>query len=90
LWVLDSEGRPVGWIDSEMLPRFKTVEEAMVHADPRQIALSESATLREALSRMLEQGFGNIPVIDEHNRFIGEVRLSDIEHETSKGGAAHA
>ena len=85
-WVLDRGGILAGWIDSEMLARFKTVEEAMVHADPRQIALSESATLREALSRMLEQGFGNIPVIDEHNRFMGEVRLADIEHETSDGG----
>jgi CBS domain-containing protein len=71
-----------------MLDRFKTIEGAVVRADPREIALSESATLREALSRMLEQGFGNLPVIDENDRFVGEVRLSDIERETSNRAAA--
>lgn len=88
LWVLDAEGRLAGWLDSEMLDRFKTIEGAVVRADPREIALSESATLREALSRMLEQGFGNLPVIDENDRFVGEVRLSDIERETSNRAAA--
>ena len=88
LWVLDADGRLKGWIDIDMLAGFKSIEEAMVHADAGQISILDSGTLREALSRMLEQGFGNMPVVDENNRFLGEIRLSDIEYETSIRGAS--
>jgi osmoprotectant transport system ATP-binding protein len=87
LWVLDADSRLVGWIDRAMLERSPGMEEAVVRARSEDIALSDSATLREALSRMLEQGFGNMPVVDENGKFLGEVRLSDIERETSSGGA---
>ena len=88
LWMLDADGRPVGWIDRAMFDRSPSMEEALVRTGSEDIALPDSATLREALSRMLEQGFGNMPVVDENGRFLGEVRLSDIERETSTGGEA--
>jgi osmoprotectant transport system ATP-binding protein len=88
LWVLDADSRLVGWLDRGMLGGPASAEEAVVRAGAEQIALSDSATLREALSRMLEQGFSHMPVVDENGKFLGEVRLSDIERETSGGGTA--
>jgi len=49
-----------------------------------EIAITKSATLREALSRMLGQGLKSIPVIDERSHLIGEVTLSDVEATTAE------
>ena len=51
----------------------------MVHGETDDISITDSSTLKEALSRMLGQGFHNMAVTDENNRLIGEVTLSDIE-----------
>ena len=52
--------------------------------DSDEIAVTNSATLREALSRMLGQGLKSIPVVDERARLIGEVALGDIEAATAE------
>ena len=57
----------------------------MVAQDAKEITLLRSATLREALSRMLGQGTKSIPVVDENSRLIGEVTLSDVEAATAEG-----
>ena len=49
-----------------------------------EIAVANSATLRETLSRMLGQGLKSIPVVDDGNRLVGEVALSDIEAATAE------
>ena len=61
-----------------------TIEGTLVRGNPDEIAISYSATLRETLSRMLGQGFKSIPVVDDRNRLVGEVALSDIEAVTAE------
>jgi osmoprotectant transport system ATP-binding protein len=84
VWVVDDNGRPVGWIGRAGLSEAKSVRETMVAQDTNEIAVSIEATLREALSRMLGQGFKSIPVVDQKMRFIGEVTLSDVEAATAE------
>ncbi|MDO8491726.1 MAG: ABC transporter ATP-binding protein [Dehalococcoidia bacterium] len=83
-WVVDEAGRPVGWIDARDLPSAASLSEAIVRADTDEIAVARTATLREALSRMLGNGMKSIPVIDGQGRFLGEITLRDIETATAE------
>ena len=84
VWVVDNDQRPIGWIDRTSLPEATSVEEAVVRGNPEEIAIANSATIRETLSRMLGQGFKSIPVIDDGGHLVGEVSLSDIESATAE------
>jgi len=83
-WVVDEKSRLTGWVDRPMLAGAATVKEAMVAAEPSAIAVTATATLREALSRMLGYSFRNVPVVDESGLLIGQVSLSDIESATAE------
>jgi osmoprotectant transport system ATP-binding protein len=85
LWVVDDEGRLVGWVDRDILARAASVAEAMNRREAAEIALMENASLREALSRMLGLGFRHIPVIDAAGRLTGELALHDVESATLDG-----
>jgi len=84
VWVVDDGGRLVGWLDREAINEGALVKEAVIYGNPDDIAVTSGATLREALSRMLGQGFKNMPVVDENRRLVGEVTLSDIESATAE------
>ena len=84
VWVVDKEGRLMGWIDRANLSETTSVREAIVAQNMDEIAIMGSATLREALARMLGQGFKSIPVVDESGRLLGEVTLSDVEAATAE------
>ena len=83
-WITDSNGQLLGWIDRDSLSEVNSVKEAVVAQGAKEITLLRSATLREALSRMLGQGTKSIPVVDENSRLIGEVTLSDVEMATAE------
>ena len=83
-WVVNDDGRLVGWVDRTSVSGADSVEQAAVAVDREEIALTTSATLRDALSRMLGQGVRSIPVVDEAGRLIGEVELGDVESATSE------
>ena len=83
-WVVDEEGRFVGWINRANLSEVISVKEAIATQSIEKIVVASSATLREALSRMLGQGFKIIPVVDESGCLIGEVTLSDVEAATAE------
>ena len=85
LWVVGDDEQLIGWVDRNTLMQSVSIKEAMDEGDAAKIALSDSATLREALSRMLELGFKHIPVVDNSQRLIGEVALGDIEAATAEG-----
>lgn len=87
VWVLDENHRLIGWLDRTTLSEATSVKEAIVRGDSDQIAVTNSATLREALSRMLGQGLKSIPVVDETGHLIGEVTLGDIEAATAEAEA---
>jgi osmoprotectant transport system ATP-binding protein len=87
IWVTDEDGRLIGWIDKEILAEATSVRDAIVAQDTNEIAVMSSATLREALSRMLGQGIKSIPVVDDNRRLIGEVSLHDVEAATAEAEA---
>jgi len=84
VWVVDNDQRLIGWIDRESLPEASSAKEAVVRGNPDEIAVANSATLRETLSRMLGQGLKSIPVVDDNSHLVGEVALSEIEAATSE------
>lgn len=83
-WVVDKNGKLLGWLDRTNLNEATSVRETMVQGDIEEIAIPNNATLHEALARMLGQGFKSIPVVDEKGKFIGEVTLSDVEAATAE------
>jgi osmoprotectant transport system ATP-binding protein len=84
VWVVDEDNQLLGWMDKASLSEVTSVSEVMVSGEIDEVAVMNSATLREALSRMLGQGFKSIPVVDERGRLIGEVTLSDVEAATAE------
>lgn len=87
VWVVDNDQRLIGWIDKASLPEASSAKEVVVRGNPDEIAVVNSATLRETLSRMLGQGLKNIPVVDDGGHLVGEVSLSDIEAATAEAEA---
>ena len=71
--------KPFG-IAGRYVPEGYTV----VVQDTQDISLLSSATMREALSRMLGQGFKSIPVVDENMHLIGEITMSEVEAATAE------
>lgn len=86
VWVVDQSRQLIGWVDTVSLSEASSIEEVIVRGDSNEIAVTNSATLREALSRMLGQGLRSIPVVDEKGSLIGEVTLGDIEAATAETG----
>jgi osmoprotectant transport system ATP-binding protein len=84
VWVVDEDGRPIGWVDRDSLPGAAALNEIIARGETDEISVTSRATLREALSRMLGQGFHSIPVVDEKRRLVGEVTLGDIEAATAE------
>ncbi len=84
IWVVDDDQRLIGWIDMAGLPEASSIKEVVVPGNPDEIAVTNSATLRETLSRMLGQGLKSIPVVDDSGHLLGEVALSDIEAATAE------
>ncbi|MFC2072492.1 betaine/proline/choline family ABC transporter ATP-binding protein [Chloroflexota bacterium] len=84
-WVVDGDGHLIGCIDRIELSQAVSIEHAVVSCDINEISVGHSSTLREALSRMLGQGFKHIPVIDDKNHtLLGEILMSDIEAATAE------
>ena len=50
----------------------------MTRIDFRSSAVMTNSTLKEALSRMIQQGIRSAPVVDAKGILLGEIRLSDI------------
>ncbi len=52
---------------------------ATVFVDTDRLALASTATLREALARLLGEGGKSLPVVDGAGRLSGEITLADIQ-----------
>jgi osmoprotectant transport system ATP-binding protein len=77
-WIHDYNRHLIGLIDAATLTGTASRE----HITPvraRDISVSPLSDLREALSRLLGQGMRAVPVLDDEERVVGEVRLPDIE-----------
>lgn len=79
LWVVDRNGRVLGWLDKNDLEGAEpTAGLAMSCLDHRTAAVTTESTLKEALSRMVQQGIRSAPVVDRKGALLGEIRMEDI------------
>jgi osmoprotectant transport system ATP-binding protein len=79
LWVVDAGGRVIGWLGGdESTAAGETVSERMNRMDLASGGITPDSTLKEALSRMIQQGNRSAPVVDDGGALLGEIRLSDI------------
>ncbi|MDF1524700.1 MAG: ABC transporter ATP-binding protein [bacterium] len=79
LWVLAHDGTVLGWLDENSLKSGEpTAGLAMTSLDFRMSAVDTDSTLKEALSRMVQQGIRSAPVVDMKGVLLGEIRMGDI------------
>jgi osmoprotectant transport system ATP-binding protein len=76
LLLLDSEDRPIGWINADDVPTSGTLTEDM--AEPMSPFLDRQTTLKDALSLLLGADVMAGLVVDERHRLIGLVTLEQI------------
>jgi osmoprotectant transport system ATP-binding protein len=79
LWVVDEAGVLLGWAPPAALARAKSVQDALVRVEWRDVSIASDMTLRDALSKMLALDFRNLPVTDPQGRLLGEVSLETFE-----------
>ncbi|UCG37682.1 MAG: ABC transporter ATP-binding protein [bacterium] len=78
-WVTCGEGVVRGRLDGQTLTGgAATAGEAMIPVNRGLEVIPADASLREALSRMVQRGLRNAPVADEKGRLVGEISLEDI------------
>ena len=82
VWILEREGRLFGWINVIEASGQENPKRALTRINPAESAVMPSFSLKEALSRMLDQGMKVVPVVGEDGRLVGEISLADIERIT--------
>jgi len=79
LWVLSSDYTVLGWLDENSMKSGEpTAGLAMTGLDFKTSAVATDSTLKEALSRMVQQGIRSAPVVDLKGVLLGEIRMGDI------------
>lgn len=79
LWVVGNDDTVLGWLDEDSLKSGEpTAGLAMTSLDFRTSAVVIDSTLKEALSRMVQQGIRSAPVVDLKGALLGEIRMGDI------------
>lgn len=87
IYIVDARGRLEGWFDCVALRDGRTAKDAITLVDWREAAVRPDTSLKEALSRMLGQGFRSIAVVDGEGRLVGDVALAGIEATMTEGDA---
>jgi osmoprotectant transport system ATP-binding protein len=83
-WVVDENGVLLGWVNRRILSRSTDVRSALEAGAWQETAVDSEATLKEALSRTLAQGFRRLPVVDVQGRLVGEVSLETFAQATAE------
>ncbi len=79
MWVTDEKGSLLGWVETSGITGGEgTASDAMTRLEYRSAAVMNDSTLKEALSRMVQQGIRRAPVVDSKGLLEGEIRLEDI------------
>jgi osmoprotectant transport system ATP-binding protein len=89
IWIVDEKGILIGWADRSRLIDSSSISEATIRPNISDVSITETATLRQALSVMLGQGMRNIPVVGTSLEFVGEVSLRDVEAATADNEGAY-
>ncbi|PKQ37933.1 MAG: glycine betaine ABC transporter ATP-binding protein [Actinobacteria bacterium HGW-Actinobacteria-1] len=84
-YVVEPDGRLVGWVDTNEVDRGLRPVEAMTRMDPVEASVRPDDSLRDALSRMLGLGFRAIAVTDKHDVLLGEVTFAAVEEAMTEG-----
>lgn len=87
-FVVGREGRLRGWIDRASAEQSNSLTEAMHEAPYFDIAVKETATVRDALSAMVTRGFRITPVVDEEGRLKGSITLRALQEMIEQGDEA--
>lgn len=80
-WVTDSEKHLLAWIDKEDIKNYDDntpVSKLMTDITVDEYTLTEDSTLKNAVSLMVNQGIICVPVTNNENKLVGEIRLPDI------------
>lgn len=83
-WVVDDDGVLLGWVNRRQLAGSADVRSALEAGPWRETAVDSEATLKEALSRTLAQGFRRLPVVDVSGHLVGEVSLETFARATAE------
>jgi len=86
-YVTDADGILEGWFDSLALESGGTAGSGVTLIDWREATIRPDASLKEALSRMLELGFRSIAVTDDQGHLLGDVALAGVEAVLTDGDA---
>jgi osmoprotectant transport system ATP-binding protein len=79
VFVVDEQGRLVGWADQRDLRAGGTLTAALHKTSLPDVVVNESASVREALSALLARGFGVTPVVDDAGHLRGSVTLVALQ-----------
>lgn len=79
IYVIERDGRLVGWLDTNELQPGQTAHDPTTHADPGAASVAPDDTLAVALDRMTTLGSQSISVVDDRLRLVGEVTMVTIE-----------
>ncbi len=77
-FVTDESGVLLGWVDRGA--KGKDVLQAMSKHPWAQIAARDESSVREALSRMIGEGFRVLAVVDDAGKLLGQIDLATIEN----------
>lgn len=79
IYVIERDGRLVGWLDTRELQPGQTAYDLTTHEDPLAASVAPDDTLDVALDRMRALGFQSVSVVDDQHRLVGEVTMMTIE-----------
>lgn len=78
-WVLDETEAFTGWIDLTNALPGGTVSDSMTRIKRDDIAVHHDSSLKDALSRMMNQSLLSLPVLDDEHKLTGTISLDDIQ-----------
>jgi osmoprotectant transport system ATP-binding protein len=84
-YVVDPAGVIEGWFDCDADTTGDAAGSGVTFIDWREATIRPDASLKEALSRMLELGFRSIAVADDKGRLLGDVALATVETALTDG-----
>lgn len=79
-FVVDDENILKGWVDLDGIRHSpRSLTEAMMEADFKEIGVRKGNTAREALSAMVARGFRITPVVDRRGKLVGSITLRALQ-----------
>jgi len=78
--VVDENGTPRGWLEwADLNTKTGRVSDVMRALPLEEVTVDGSIRVRDALAKMLTTGLSRLSVVDEQNRFKGEITFSDLQ-----------